>query len=434
MKRSKLLRRLLAVGCLLLAAASAARADNWPHWRGPDNNGISREKHLPTHWGADQNVVWKTPLPGVGGSTPVVWGDNIFLTSGEGKQLVLLCLGTDGKTRWKRTLGTAARTAIRKDEGNEASASPSTDGKYVYAFVGSGDFACFDFKGNEIWKFNAQKRYGRFSIQHGMHTTPLLHGNQLYLSLLHANGHWVIALDKLTGKEVWKVARPSDAEDECKEAYTSPILWSDGKKSYLVVLGCDYTTAHRLSDGGEIWRLGDLNSKTRYMSAFRIIASPVAGRDLIVVPTARGLTVVGVKPGATGMIKAGSAGEQWRKAKGSPDVPSPLLHDGLVYLCRENGVLICLDAKTGKELYQHALHRARYRASPVYADGKIYLTARDGTFSVVKAGPKFELLATNQLPDQFAASPVIANGRIYLRGFRALYAIGGGAKQPASSK
>jgi outer membrane protein assembly factor BamB len=425
---SKPFRRLLAAGCLLLAAAAATRADNWPQWRGPDNNGISRETNLPSHWGDKQNIAWKVPMPGVGGSTPVIWGDNIFLTSGEGRDLVLLCLGTDGKTRWKRTLGTAGRTAIRRDEANEASASPSTDGKYVYAFVGSGDFACFDFKGNAIWKFNAQERYGRFRIQHGMHTTPLLHGDRLYLSLLHTGGHWVIALDKATGKEVWKVARPSDAKYECKEAYTSPCLWSDGKDAYLVVLGCDYTTAHRLSDGREIWRLGDLNSKAPYMEAFRIIASPVAGQDLIVVPTARGKTVVGVNPKATGFIKAGGGGEQWRKAKGSPDVPSPLIHDGLVYLCRENGLLICLDAKTGKEFYQHALHRARYRASPVYADGKIILTSRDGVFSLVKAGPKFELLATNELPDQFAASPVISNGRIYLRGFRALYAISVGGK------
>jgi outer membrane protein assembly factor BamB len=417
----------LLVGCLIVCAAGA-RAENWPQWRGPDNNGVSHETGLPTTWDAKTNVVWKTPLPGMGGSTPIIWGKRIFLTSAEGNSLVLLCLDTAGKTLWKRKLGTAGRLLIKRDEATEASASPSTDGKHVYAFVGSGDFACFDLDGNEVWKFNAQERHGRFRIQHGMHTTPLLHGDRLYLSLLHSGGHWVIALDKATGKEVWKVARKSDAEGECKEAYTSPCLWRDGEDACLVVLGCDYTTAHRLNDGSEIWRLGDLNSAARYQYAFRIIASPVATPDLLVVPTARGSTVVGVKPGAKGMIKSGSPFEQWRKAKGSPDVPSPLVHDGLVYLCRENGLLICLDAKTGKELYQHALPRDRYRASPVYADGKIYLTARGGTFSVVKAGPKFELLATNRLPDEFAASPVVSGGRIYLRGFRALYALSEGGK------
>jgi outer membrane protein assembly factor BamB len=155
----------------------------------------------------------------------------------------------------------------------------------------------------------------------------------------------------------------------------------------------------------------------------------VATPGLLVVPTARGATVVAVKPGAAGRITAGSPFEQWRTPKGSPDVPSPLIHGGQVYLCRENGVLIGLDAATGKELYQERVHASRYRASPVAADGKVYLTARDGTFSVLKAGPKYELLATNLLPDEFTASPAVANGRIYLRGFRALYAVQDGGKQ-----
>src|SRR5439155_23294703 len=138
----------------------------------------------------------------------------------------------------------------------------STAGKHVWAYVGSGDLACFDFAGNEVWKFNAEERYGRFDIQHGMHVTPLLYEDRLYLNLLHGGGHWVIALDKATGKEVWKVNRPTKARDESKEAYASPVLWHKGNAAYLVVLGADHATAHRLSDGGEIWRLGDLNPPT----------------------------------------------------------------------------------------------------------------------------------------------------------------------------
>jgi outer membrane protein assembly factor BamB len=151
----------------------------------------------------------------------------------------------------------------------------------------------------------------------------------------------------------------------------------------------------------------------------------VATPDLIVVPTAKDGQVVAVKPGAQGLIEPGSPGEQWRRMRNTPDVPSPLVYDGLVYLCRETGVLMCLDAATGKEHYAQRQHPARYRASPVYADGKIYCTARDGVVSVVKAGPKYELLAENRLPDQMSASPVIADGRLYLRGFEYLYAIGG---------
>ncbi len=427
MKRSCLACGLTLAWCL---GARVASADNWPHWRGPDNTGIAKETGLPVTWSETTNLAWKLPLPGKGGATPAIWGDRIFLTGAKNNELGLFCIGTDGKIAWERTLAkaTPARLAIKKDEANEASPSPSTDGKHVYTFVGTGDAACFDFAGNEVWKFNAQQRYGKFNIQHGVHITPLLHEDRLYMVLLHSGGHWVIALDKATGKEVWKVKRKSDAEGESREAYASPCLWNDGKQTALVVLGCDYTTGHSLKDGSEIWRLGDLNPKTKYSTGLRIIASPVASPDLLVVPTARGGLVFAVRPGAAGSIEADSPFVQWRNTKGAGDVPSPLIHDGLVYLPQANGVLICLDAKTGKQMYQADLHRDRYRASPVVADGKLYLTARDGTFSVVKAGPKFELLETNNLPDEFTASPAISNGRIYLRGFRALYAVSVGGK------
>jgi outer membrane protein assembly factor BamB len=414
---------------LLLSGTAALRADNWPQWRGPQNNGICKETNLPITWSATENVAWKLPLPGMGGSTPIIWGERIFLTSAEGRDLVLLCISTDGRQLWKRKLGTGlGRAYFRRDEGNDASASPSTDGTHVYAFVGTGDFVCFDFEGKEVWRFNAQERFGRFRIMHGMHSTPLLRGDRLYHFLLHSGGWWVIALDKATGKEVWKVERKTDGVGEGEHSYASPFVWEKDKEAYLIVHGCDYTTAHRLTDGSEIWRLGDLNPKSSYNATLRFVASPSAAPDLIVVPTAKNGPVVGVKPTATGMIKAGGASEQWRRPRGTPDVPSPLILDGHVYLCRENGVLICVEAQTGKTLYEERLHTARYRASPVYADGKLYLTSHDGTFSVVKAGPKFELLASNQLPDNFSASPAIASGRIYLRGFNNLYAIGEGRK------
>jgi outer membrane protein assembly factor BamB len=421
--RSLRVLRLLAA-CLLLSLTPLASADNWPQWRGADKDGCSREKGLPTTWDATTNIAWTLKLPGPGGSTPIVWGDRLFLTSADGSDLVLMCVKTDGKPVWKKVIGPAERSSVRKDEGNDASPSPSTDGKHVFVYVGSGDFACFDFDGNEVWKFNAQKRYGKFSIQHGMHVTPLLHEDRLYLSLLTNGGHWVIALDKATGKDVWKVERPSDARGESREAYASPVLWQNGKELNLVVLGCDYATGHRLSDGKEVWRLTDLNPKDRYSTAHRIITSPVASGDLLVVPSCRGLIIAALKPGASGLIKPGDASERWRNARGSPDVPSPLVHDGLVYLVRENAVLLCLEADTGKEVYSQRLSSERYRASPVYADGKLYLSGRDsGTFTVVKAGRKFEQLATNSLPDEFAASPAISEGRIYLRGFHTLYAV-----------
>lgn len=414
----------IAAAAILVLCSGPLAADPWPQWRGPRNDGVSRESQVPTRWSATENVAWKLKLPGMAGSTPIVWNDRIFLTSEAGSDIVLLCLDTAGKELWRRKLGTGGGRRVRSDEGNGSSPSPSTDGQHVYAMAGSGDLACFDFDGKEVWRVQTQKRYGPFQIQFGMHMTPALYGDHLYLFFFYTGGTWVVALNKKDGSEAWKLQRDTDATAECEHAYTSPFVWTNGQDAYLVVHGQDYTTAHALKDGKELWRLGDLNSKARYNYTLRFVASPLATPDLIVVPSAKNGPVVAVKPDAKGRIAPGSPAEAWRMPRDTPDVPSPLLHEGLVYLCRENGVLICMDAATGKVHYSQRLHGARYRASPVYAAGHVYCTARDGYVSVVKAGPKFERVAENVLPDQIAASPAISGGRIYLRGFDHLYAIG----------
>ena len=401
--------------------------DNWPQWRGPKNDGISTAKALTAEFSDTKNVLWKLPMPGMSGATPCIWGDRIFLTSGDDQdQLVALCVSTDGKELWRKVLGKGGGKA-RGDEGNGSSASPSTDGKHVWFFVGSGELACMDFDGNEVWKFNVQERYGRFRIQFGMHSTPALHEGKLYLQLLHDGGQHVICLDAATGKEEWKVDRPSDGRAECLHSYASPLVWTNGSDAYLVTHGNDYTVAHDLKDGKELWRVGGLNPKGKYNPTLRFVASPLVTPELIVIPTAKNGQVVALKPSARGKVEAGSEHELWRRPAGTPDVPSPLLHDGIVYLVRENGFLQCWDAKTGKDHYSpQRLHNSRHRASPLYADGKIYIAARDGVVSVVKAGPTFELLAENRMAagEQITASPVAANGRLYIRGFKNLYAIG----------
>ncbi len=415
----------LALGTLL-AYSGTLPAENWPEWRGPAHDGESKETGLPAAWGPTKNLVWKLPMPGPGSSTPAVWGDRIFVTSTQGdRDVLLLCVGTDGKERWQRKLGTLAqKVRTPGGEGNGASPSPTTDGKHVFALAGSGDLACFEFDGTEVWRVNTRERYGPFRMSFGFHSTPVLYGDRIYLAFLYTGGQWVVALDARNGAEVWKLNRESDGRAECEHSYASPMLWQSGSAAYLLVHGNDYTTAHRLNDGKEIWRLGDLNPKSHYNATLRFVASPASSPDFIVVPSAKNGPVVGVRPDASGKIDAGGDGEVWRRPHGTPDVPSPLVHDGLVYLCRENGLLICMEAKSGKELYSQRLHEGRYRASPVYADGKVYLAARDGTVTVVKAGPRFEKLAENKMHDELAASPAVSGGRIYLRGFDALYALG----------
>ncbi|HEX3316338.1 MAG TPA: PQQ-binding-like beta-propeller repeat protein [Gemmataceae bacterium] len=441
------MRPTLAILCVFCALPTSVHAENWPDWRGPNHDGVSHETGLATKWSDKENVAWTLKMPGKAGSTPIVWGNQIFLTSAEGIEpkrtespkkgrkdgrndspptdLILVSISADGKELWRRKLAKAGRGAIRNDEGNEASASPSTDGKHVYCFVSTGDLTCFDFAGNEVWHRDIQKDYGKFSIQHGMHQSPILYGDRLYVALIHNNGHWLIALDKATGKEIWKVKRESDARGESREAYASPILWKNGPDTQIVVLGADYATGHRLEDGKEDWRLGGLNPKgPRYSSALRIIATPAPSPEGLVVPTARGGLIVALRPGVKGDVAAGSPFEFWRKTRGAPDVPTPVVHEGIVYAPREDGGIIqCWDLKTGAENYVDRIHSDRYRGSPVYGDGKVYLTARDGTFTVLEAGPKFKVLATNTLPDHFTSSPAISGGTIYLRGFETLYAI-----------
>lgn len=414
--------RLAVCFCLLLTGVISA--GDWPSWRGPNRDGLSPETNLPWQWGEDQNLAWKLKLPGMGGATPIVWQDRLFVTSEEGKDLLLLCISTEGRELWRRKLGTGTGRRVRVDEGNYASPTPSTNGKQVFAFAGTGDFVCFSLDGEEVWRFNAQERYGKFDIQFGMHTTPLLDGDRLYLPLIHSGGAWVICLDAATGNERWKVKRPSDGRAECEHSYASPALYRKGDLAYLIVHGNDYATGHDLKDGRELWRVGGLNPKDRYNPTLRFVATPLATPDLIVIPTAKNGPVVGLKPSASGDVGPGSPHEQWRIPRDTPDVPSPVLHEGLVYLCRENGTLLCLDATTGQQCYKERIHSARYRASPVVADGKVYCTARDGTVTVVATGRTFKVLATNKLNDQIAASPAIANGRIYLRGYERLYAIG----------
>ncbi len=406
---------------LACAIPFLAAAENWPNWRGPTHDGISTEVNLPTKWSATENILWKLPLPGAGSSTPAVWGDKIFITSAAPGEIVLICVSTAGKELWRQPLGIEKGG---KREGNGASPSPSTDGHRVYTLTGAGEFAASDFSGKEIWRVNVQEKFGKFRYGFGFHATSLLHQGRLYLQLIHAGGGRVVALDSATGNTVWNVERPSDGRAECEHSYASACLWNDGKRAHLITHGNDYAVAHDLKDGKEIWRLGDLNPKDNYNSTLRFVASPVAVAGLIIVPTAKNRGVVAVKPSATGLLKAGSPGEQWRLDSGTPDVPSPLVYGNEVYLCKENGVLTCLDSKTGKAHYSQRTHNQKHRASPLGADGKIYLTAADGTVSVVKAGPTFELLATNKLPDEITASTAVANGRLYLRGYDALYAIG----------
>jgi outer membrane protein assembly factor BamB len=408
-----------------LTFLSPTFADNWPQWRGPKNDGHSTEKGLPAQFGPDKNIVWKLPMPGIGSSTPCVWEDRIFLTYQEGPDAILACVGTDGKPKWQQKFGTGKVNSRADEGGNITTASPSTDGKLVFAFAGSGQLVAFDFDGKKVWEDDIQK-YGKFSIQFGCHWTPVLYKDRLYLQVLHRGAQLLIAYDKNTGTEIWKVRRKSDGRGESPDVYASAFLWEKDGKALLISHGNDYCTAHRLEDGEEVWRVTELNPKARYNGAWRAVSSPLVTPDLIVVPSCKHHQTVAIDPNtAHGEIGPGNSAEKWRY-KSTPDVPSPLLVDGVVYLVSANdGTMSAIDAATGKPLYEGPrLTGQRVRTNPLYADGKIYIVGRDGTIPVVKPGRTFEVLEKNQLPDTFTASPAVSNGRIYLHGWKYLWAIG----------
>ena len=426
MRASSARRVLLAAS--LVTLAGSLRAENWPQWRGPNGDGTSPERGLPTEWSATRNVAWKLDLPGPAGSTPVVWGDRIFLTSADDKDLVVIGASTAGKELWRRKLGTGNQT-VRGDEGNSASASPVTDGKQVWAFVGTGDLACYDFEGVEKWKANLQERHGSYKIQFGMTSTPVLFEDTLYLMCIHSADSYLLALDKATGKDRWKHLRKTDARNECEHSYASPILYRDAERTLILVHGGDYLTAHRLDNGGEVWRCGALNPRESYNDTLRLIASPVCRPGLVVVPSAKNGPVHGLRPDGKGDVTA--THRTWTRPKETPDVPTPAIHDGLVYLLREGGDMICVEADTGKEVYHERVHTQHHRASPVVADGKVYCAATDGVVTVLQAGRAFKVLASNTIDDHISSTPVAAGGKLYLRSYTALWAIE--APAPGSS-
>ena len=395
--------------------------DNWPQWRGPAMNGVSNEKNLPLRWTPEENIAWKLALPGVSGSTPIVWRDRVFLNVAEGDDLYLWCIDrTKGALAWKKLLG-SGNVKMRKH--NMSSPSPVTDGKSVYVMTGTGVLKGFDFMGKELWGRDLQREYGAFGLNWGYASSPLLTDDALYVQVLHGmrtdDPSYVMRLDKATGKTIWKVDRPTDAITESPDSYTTPALVRHGKTVELVVTGGDCVTGHDLASGKELWRANGLNPDNN--PSYRIVASPVVFNEIIYAPT-RVRPLLALKAGGRGDVTTSHL--LW-STKNGPDVPTPVTDGQYFYVVNDRGIMWCLDAKTGKEIYgPQRIKPGTYSSSPVLADGKIYVTNEEGLTSVVKAGPAFEVLAENPLSDYTLSSPAISDGQIFIRTATNLYAIG----------
>jgi len=413
--------RAIGVSLFILFTLSIVRAENWPHWRGPSMNGVSSEKNLPVKWTTDDNVIWKVPMPGWSGSTPIVWRDRIFLSVAEGDNLFLWCVDrTKGSVLWKKPLG-SGNVKMRKQ--NMSSPSPVTDGRNVYVMTGTGVLKGFDFSGNELWERDIQKDYGQFGLNWGYASSPLLYEEALFIQVLHGmktdDPSYVLRIDKKTGKTVWKVERVSAAIRESPDSYTTPALLKYGKSTEIVITGADCVTGHDPATGKELWRANGLNPTNDPF--YRIVASPIVVNEIIYAPT-RVKPLLALKAGGRGDIT--SSHVLWSTENG-PDVPTPVTDGKYFYVVNDKGIVWCLDAKTGAEIYgQQRIKPGTYSGSPVLADGKIYVTNEDGLTTVIQAGPKFEVLAENALNDYCLSSPAISDGQIFIRTAQNLYCIG----------
>jgi len=430
------------VGLLLACgAAPHAAAENWPEWRGPRHDHTAAAAGIPLDWSKEgRHVAWRTPLPGQAGATPCLWDGRLFLTSNEGDDLVVLAVdAADGKIVWKRKVGSGNQDA-RSGEGNSASPSPSTDGRHVWTYFGTGILACHTVDGDEVWRIDTNERFGRIDIQFGMTSTPVLDGGALYLQLIHgpmklddqSRTGKVVKLDAATGATIWEVERPTEAQFECKHSYASPAIYRDGEREFLVVHGADCITGHALDDGRELWRFGQLNGPTGtnpkpHDPTFRFVASPGIVPGMIVVPTAKGGPVVAlrVSDALAGDCSAKKEVVAWVHPR-TPDVATPLVSGGLVYLLHNDGKLACLDAGDGTELWFERTHNAQHRSSPLLVDGRLWFGANDGHVTAVEAGREFRPVAAVDLDEPVTASLIVADGVLYVRSHAALYAVRGG--------
>ena len=406
---------------VLALLAQLSLAENWPQWRGPTANGISKEQGLPVKWSTTENIVWQLPMPSKSGATPIIWGNNIFLNVSEGGTLHLWRVDkAKGTPIWKKPIAPGDYNINKQ---NMSSPSPSTDGRNVWAMTGLGVLKAFDYDGNELWMRDIQKDYGKFGLNWGYASSPLLYEDSLYVQVLHGmktdDPSYVLRIDKKTGKTIWRVERPTDAIRESPDSYSTPQLLKYGNQTEIVILGGDCATGHDPATGKELWRLNGLNPTNN--PAFRTIASAVVFGDMIYAPT-RERPLIAFKAGGKGDIT--ESHKVWTFNSG-PDVPTPVTDGKYFYSINDRGVAFCLDAKTGATIWgPQRIKPAIYSASPVLADGKIYIINEEGLTTVLRAGDKFEVLAENDLADYTLASPAISDGRIYIRTTKHLHAIG----------
>jgi len=432
---------------MLVLLGDACAQENWPQWRGADQNGVGTATNLPESWSETENIVWKTPLPSWSGGSPIVWDDKVFVTSPSkgktgqsgsllsrvgrgdarnpgGSKLLLICISKrDGAVLWERELDDGNKLSRKQ---NSSSPSPVTDGTHVWAVTGTGAVVAFDMEGTVIWKRNLEEDYGTLGLMFGYASSPLYHDGKLIIQVLHGyrtdEPSYIVAFDALTGEERWREERATDAVSESPDAYTTPALLRHGGETQIVVSGGDYVTGHDPETGKEIWRAAGLNPKER--NNYRIIPSPVVVDDMIYAPT-RKKPLLALRAGGVGDVTSSHLVWKWDES-GGPDVPTPACDGEYFYMVDDRGSVVCLNAKTGDVIWgPERTARGTVSASPTVADNKLYITNEDGVTTVLAAGPEFKVLATNELDAGYTLSSLAVSGsHLFLRTDTHLYCIG----------
>ena len=424
---------LLAPAFLVLLCGDAL-SQNWPQWRGPDANGVSPETGIPAKWGPNENIAWKVRIPGRGNSTPILWQDRVFVTSQLGNGVVeassaryegpvppndspvtfvIHCYSSkDGRLLWEHKLAAEAPLPAVHAFNNLASPSPVTDGERLYAWFGTGQIVALTLEGKLVWQRNPGREFSPFKLQWGAGSSPVLYKDSLILQCDHEPAAYLLALDRKTGKTLWKTDRGTGLR-----GYSTPLLVAVGERHELVVNSSPRIDAYDPETGKLLW-FTDGDCKTPVPAA-------VSANGIIY--TSRGYNsgpYLAIRPGGKGDVSGSHV--LWRMPTGAPYVSSLLYYRDLIYMATEVGVVRCVDPETGETVWTERVG-GNFSASPVGADGRIYLLNEEGETVVLQAGKKCIVLSRNPLNEVCRASPAIAAGRIFIRSEQHLFAIGGTA-------
>lgn len=402
--------------------SSVVSADQWPSWRGPENTGVAPAGDYPVAWNAD-DVAWKFELPGKGASTPVIWNDKIFVTSAMDGDNGLLCLNRQGELLWEKTVGEQRKGKHKKATGSNS--SPVTDGERVYVYFKSGDLACFDFDGKQIWHHNLQEKFGKDTLWWDLGTSAVLTKENLVVACMQSDNEnlensYLAAFDRTSGELSWKQDRNMRAPNEANQSYSTPQVVEFEGVETIVVLGADHITAHAAKDGSELWRVGDMNPKQDQY--FRSISSPVVSDGIVVAPYARGNSLTAIRLGGQGDVTDSHV--IWSIEEPSSDVPTPVVKDGQVIVLTDKGIVAGLDLSTGKMRWELKLEKSRdgFSASPILVGDHVYATREDGTTFVVNtSGGQPQIVSKNTVDEFTVATPVFSDGQILIRTNQNLY-------------